>query len=312
MSTGCARQPEPSEVDSLRVALLLAGPENDEGWNQSAYEGLEAIRQRLSATTRKIAVRGTRSEIEQAFVRAADEGFDLVIGHGVEFNAPAASIAGAHPDVAFVTTGGEEVTDNLLSVELRVEEASYCLGILAGHLSKSGRLSALSGEPYEPVKRVVEGFRRGARSVQPGIEVLEDYVGSWSDVALAKEKAFAHADAGADVFFQNADAAGAGVFEACRIRGLLAFGCNRDQKSKAPDLILASAVADIPETFVALAQEVMQGRFRGGRRSIGMNDGKVRVVLNEALRARVPEAAVAVMNAAAASIADGSLRVCDR
>lgn len=293
--TSC--QPSDSSASTFSVALLLAGPENDEGWNQSAYEGLIRIRDELGARTRKVTAR-TRTEIEQALERAAEEGFDLVIGHGFEFNAPAFEIAQAYPEVHFVTTGGTESRDNLATVVLRLEEASYALGVLAGHLTRTHKLSALSGEEFEPVKRVVEGFRQGLQSVDPEAVVLEEYLGSWEDSALAKEKALAHAEAGADVFFQNVDAAGIGVFEACRARGFLAFGCNRDQSSKAPEVIVASAVADISEVLADLAREVAAGEFRGGLRSFGAADGKVRVTFNPKLQDRVTgEARAAVEEA---------------
>lgn len=280
-SAGCGGNPSEGE-DSFRVALLLAGPENDEGWNQSAFEGLRRIREELSAETRKITAR-TRAEIELAMERAAAEGFDLVIGHGVEFNAPACKIADAYPDCSFVTTGGPESRSNVCSLVLRLEEAAYQLGVLAGQLSESGIVSAISGMEFEPVRRVVAGFRHGLLSVAPEAKVLEEYLGSWEDSSLAKETAVAHAERGADVFFQNADAAGVGVFEACRSRSHYAFGCNRDQSPKAPDVILASAVADIPESLLFLASEVKNGTFAGGIRSFGIAEGKVRVGWNEAL-----------------------------
>ena len=158
------------------------------------------------------------------------------------------------------------------------------------------------------MQRTAAAFAAGARSVRPDVRILEDYLGSWEDVALAKEKALAHAAAGADVFFQNCDAAGAGIFEACRQKGALAFGCNRDQAAKAPDVIVASAVGDIPKILLELATEAKEGRFRGGARSFGMKEQEVRVVFNEALRAKVPAEARAAVEAACAAIARGELK----
>ena len=298
---------EPPSTAPLRVALLLSGPENDEGWNQSAWEGLQKIEQELHADVRKVTARKA-AEIEQAFAAAAASGFTLVFGHGFEFNAPAATIAAAWPEVKFVTSGGPATAANLASVELRTGEAAWQLGLLAAHLTKSGVVSSLHGEAFEPVKRAAAAFAAGARSVKPEITVLEEYLGSWEDTVLAKEKALAHAAKGADVFFQNADAAGAGVFEACRAKGALAFGFNRDQTKKAPDVIVASGVVDFPDLLLSLATEVRDGKFTGGARSFGLKEGKVRVVLNPALEKRVPAEARKAMEAAAAAILKGELR----
>ena len=148
---GCA--PEQNGDETFSVVLLLAGPENDGGWNQAAYEGLQLVRERLGARTRKITAR-TRSEIEFALTRAAEEGADLVIGHGFEFNEPAAQAARAWPEVAFVTMGGLHSSANLATVVLRLEEAAFQLGVLAAHATETGTLSAISGAEFEPVRRV--------------------------------------------------------------------------------------------------------------------------------------------------------------
>lgn len=307
----CGEAPPPAGARPFAVALLLAGPENDEGWNQQAFDGLQQIERELGAKVRKVTAKSA-VEIEQALAAAASNDFALVFGHGFEFNAPAAGAARAFPDVDFVTTGGTLVADNLAAVVLRNEEASYQLGVLAGHLTKSGVVSSLHGEAFEPVKRVAAAFAAGARSVRADVRVVEEYLGSWEDAVLAKEKALAHAAAGADLFFQNVDAAGAGIFEAARAKGALAFGCNRDQAGKAPDVIVASAVAEIPKLMVELAKESRDGTFRGGARSFGLAEGDVRIAFNPALADRVPAAARAAMEAAAAAIARGELSVVPR
>jgi len=73
-------------------------------------------------------------------------------------------------------------------------------------------------------------------------------------------------------------------------------------------VIVASAVGDIPKILLELATEVKEGRFRGGARSFGMKEQEVRVVFNDALRARVPAEARAAVEAACAAIARGDLK----
>jgi len=53
---------------------------------------------------------------------------------------------------------------------------------------------------------------------------------------------------------------------------------------------------------------VKEGRFRGGARSFGMKEQEVRVVFNEALRAKVPAEARAAVETACAAIARGDLK----
>src|SRR5688572_20872367 len=118
----CSGESDPGR-GGFKVALLLAGPENDEGWNQSAFEGLALIERQLGADVRKVRA-STAVQIEQALSEAAQQGFALVFGHGFEFNAPAARVAAAWPEVKFATSGGTASAPNLATVVLRTEEAA--------------------------------------------------------------------------------------------------------------------------------------------------------------------------------------------
>src|SRR5262245_61253046 len=122
LAAACDRAAAPAGAKpgapELSVALLLAGPENDEGWNQAAFEGLQRIEKELGARVRKVGARSA-SEIEQAFTQAAQQRFDLVYGHGAEFNEPAARVAAQWPGVKFATSGGTKTSENLAVVEPR-------------------------------------------------------------------------------------------------------------------------------------------------------------------------------------------------
>ena len=78
------------------------------------------------------------------------------------------------------------------------------------------------------------------------------WIGSWNDVAAAKEAGVALLGRGVDILIHNTDAASFGVFQAVREardagRNVWAMGMNLDQNDVAPELILWSAMIKIPE-----------------------------------------------------------------
>ena len=95
-------------------------------------------------------------------------------------------------------------------------------------------------------------------------------------------------DQGADFLLHNADAAGQGVFQAARERGVLAFGSNADQSAAAPDTILASAVLSLPAAFLEMAQETRDGTFRGRVVRENLANGAIGLVYNPRLESLVP------------------------
>src|SRR3954451_19061530 len=68
----------------FRVALLTPGPITDQSWNAGAYNGLKAIRDSLGAQISHIQTK-TPAEFEENFRQYGAQGYQLVIGHGFEF-----------------------------------------------------------------------------------------------------------------------------------------------------------------------------------------------------------------------------------
>ena len=108
------------------------------------------------------------------------------------------------------------------------------LGVLAARMSETGKIGGIAGFDFPIIVSQMESYRLGAESVNPDIEVTTVYIGSFEDVATAKEAAFAQFSAGVDVIFHIADAAGIGVVQAAEEEGVWAIGWGLDQNSIAP------------------------------------------------------------------------------
>lgn len=256
-----ARDAEPVGTTAFRVALLTPGPISDQAWNSSAYEGLLRIRDTLGAEVSHIQTR-TPAEFDENFRQYGAKEFALVIGHGFEFQDAAQRVGPEYPATIYATTGGSGVGPNIAPMSFAFDEPSYLAGIAAAAVSRSGVLGAIGGTELPPVRTSFLAFAEGARSVNPKVRVLTSYIGNWEDAGAGKEQALAQIARGADVIFQNADAAGLGIFQAVReARGVWIIGANADQNSIAPAVTLGSVVIDIPHAFLLLAREVQEQRF---------------------------------------------------
>jgi len=142
--------------------------------------------------------------------------------------------------------------------------------------------------------------------VNPKVEVITSYIGNWDDVSAGKEQALAQINRGVDVLFQNADAAGLGIFQAAKEKRVYAFGTNANQNDVAPDVILGSVVIDLPKAFMLLGREMQSGTFKGRVISLGVKEDVVRLVLNPALQAKIPAAAIAASDSVGALLRAGT------
>ncbi len=242
--------------DPFRVALLTPGPVSDQSWNGGAYAGLQRIRDSLGAQISHIQTR-TPAEFEENFRQYGAQGYDLVFGHGFEFQDAAVRVAPQFPRTIYVTTSGNQVRENVAGMTFAFEEASYLAGMVAGATTRSNVIGIIGGTELPPVKASFVAFEKGARAVNPEARVLTSYIGNWDDVSAGKEQALAQIGRGADVIFQNADAAGLGVFQAARERGRVhVIGSNADQNGVAPEVTLGSVVIDLPQALTFVAREV--------------------------------------------------------
>lgn len=295
-----------SGAPSFRVALLTPGPISDQSWNGGAYQGLMRIRDSLGATVSHIQTK-TPAEFEEQFRQYGAQGYDLVFGHGFEFQDAAKRVGPDFPKTIYITTSGSTSGTNVAGIEFAFADASYLAGMVAGSMTKTNVLGVIGGTELPPVKESFTAFARGAKAVNPRVTVLTSYVGNWDDVSAGKEQALAQIGRNADIIFQNADAAGLGVFQAAReSKQALVIGSNSNQNAVAPEITIGSVVIDLPHAFLTVAREVKEKRFKPRVIRLGSESDVITLVLNPALQSRIPPATLHAVDSARVAIRGGT------
>ena len=300
MFNSCGRQPSTA---GFRVGLVTPGSISDAAWNSGAYAGLEQVRDSLGVMVSHVEAR-TPAEQEEALRAYAAQGYSLVFGHGFEFQGPAERVAAQYPNTVFIVTSGERVQGKVAPLVFRLSEASYLAGMVAGGMTKTGKIGFIGGIELPPIHDAEVAWEAGAKAVNPMVQSRVTYLNSFDDIAAGREATLAMIQLGVDMFHHNADAAALGMFQAVKeSAGAFAFGANSDQAPLAPQRVLGSAVIDLPRAFLAVAREVRSGRFVPKVESFGLASGVIRYVPNPALSPSIPSALAARVAAAADSIA---------
>ena len=283
MVNGVCTQPvQAADGEGLKVALLLSGAANDQGWNQTAYEGTQKACEKYGyelAYTENLEV----ADISAAFADYASAGYDVVIGHGYEFGDPALEVAETYPDTKFICTEADASADNVASYVMACEQTAYVDGIIAASTSESGKLGAIGPIPGDSLVKIINGYEDGAKSVNPDIEVQTAWTNSFVDTQLAQEAAKAMIDNGVDVIKHCANACGNGAMTAAVEAGIWCQGDSYDQSSLAPDNILDSAIYNLDVVIDTALGSVADGSFEGDVYNLGMADGAVEVLLSDNL-----------------------------
>ena len=292
LALGCRNaEVDPDGASAFRVALLTPGPITDQAWNSSAHQGLERIRDSLGADISHIQTK-TPAEFEENFRQYGAKGFSLVIGHGFEFQDAAQRVGPEYPATTYLTTGGTGVGPNIAALSFAFDEPSYLAGMAAAAVTKSGVLGTIGGTELPPVTASFRAF-----------------IGNWDDAGAGKEQALAQIARRADVIFQNADAAGLGIFQAVReTRDVWIIGSNADQNGVAPAVTLGSVVIDLPHAFLLVAREVKAGTFTPRVVRLDTSSDVVKWVPNPALKV-VPAAMAARIDSTRALLAGHRLTI---
>jgi basic membrane protein A and related proteins len=249
----------------FKVGLLSPGSVNDQGWNSIAYGALKRIESELGAEISYVELKQDPASYEKAFRDFASQGYQMILGHGNEFQDAAIAVAKDYPKTQFFISSSRVHEPTVTGLNTASDQTFYLMGVTAAKLCKAAGL--VGGMEIPPVSEAFIGFVNGARSVKPDFKYFQTYIGNFDDAAAAKEAALGMIAQGADCIVPDADVAGQGAYQAVVEKGpnIWTFGAFTPATKSAPGQVLANYTSDYGQGIVAMAKEVKDGTFKGGK-----------------------------------------------
>ncbi len=292
VTTAPAAEQQP---EKLKVALVHYGVFTDKSWGQGAYEGfMKAVEENdLEYATTEMLPQG---EWESTFRDYASKGFDLVVGTDSGMDEAAKVVGEEYPDTFFLTDSGRYANGkNVGSIAIAEWQEGYLGGTVMAMLTKAKKIGFIGGTDHPVITAVATGIKATAAEIDPEIEVMESYVGSWTDVQKAKELASAMLDAGADYIMPKADAGSVAAIEVAAERGAYAVGSTGDMTSVDPEHVVASARARNDEAVYRAVSLFADGKLTPEVLVWGVAEGVVDIVWNPKFQEMYPEVYDATM-----------------
>lgn len=265
-------------AEPFRVAVVMPSSINDLAFSQSMYDALILIQQEMGGPEYfEFVYSDNMFVVDDAAAALRDyatQGFDLVIGHGSQYGSSLQEIAPDFPETAFAwgTTVETFGQPNIFAYEAASHQGGYVNGVLAASLTQSKVVGVVGPIETGDAKLYVDGFVAGVKATDPSITVNVNYIGSFSDVALASEAANTHIAAGADVMTGTAQMV-VGAIGVAQENGVLWLGTQSNQSSLAPDIVVASQVYHW-EVVVREIMDLIAGGTLGGKSFvINLGDG---------------------------------------
>jgi basic membrane lipoprotein Med (substrate-binding protein (PBP1-ABC) superfamily) len=248
------------------------------------------------------------ADYERVMRQYAEKGNALVVGESFAVEAAARKVAKDYPKVAFLMgSSGKPQEPNFAVFDNYIQEPAYLTGMIAGGMSRSGKIGMVGGFPIPEVNRLMNAFMAGAKEVNPKAEFMVTFINSWFDPPKAKEAAFAMIDKGADVMYAERF----GVSDAAKERKVLAIGNVINTQDKYPDTVVASALWNMEPTIDAALKAVKANAFKAedyGKYSTMRYAGSELAPLGT-FEKKVPAELAAKLRARMKEIADGKFAV---
>jgi basic membrane protein A len=251
---------------------------NDLAFSQSMYDALLRIQEEMGGEGAFEFVYSENMFVVDDAAAAirdyASQGFDLVIAHGSQYGSSLQEIAPDFPDTSFAwgTTVDTFGLPNVFAYEAASQEGGFVNGVLAATLSESNVIGVVGPIETGDAKLYVDGFRSGVLSVKPDASVNVNYIGSFSDVALASEAANTHISAGADVLTGTAQMV-VGAIGVAEENNVLWFGTQSNQSSLAPAIVVASQVYHWEVVLRDMISQIQAGTLGGEAFVINLANG---------------------------------------
>ena len=258
-----------SEGEGIRVAIVAPSGENDLAFTQSIVDGVDCL-----DGVSEVAITPGTFIVEDAGValrQYAEDGYDLVVGHGSQYGGLVEEIAGDFPDTAFawgtaVDTFG---LPNVSAYTAASDEGGYVLGVAAAELGSN--VGIVGPIEVGDAKLYVDGFRLGAEA--GGAEVNVVYIESFADVQLASETATGFVSNGADILTGTAQMT-VGAISVAQNEDVLWFGTQSNQTGAAADgVVAANQVYRWEVALQLLVDDINDGVLGGSSYEINLENG---------------------------------------
>ena len=290
--------------DPLKVGFVYVGPVGDHGWTYMHDIGRQAVETHFGDAVETIYVESVPEgpDAERVMRGMIAEGADMIFTTSFGYMEQTLRVAIENPDVIFEHATGYKTAPNVSVYSSRFYEGRYVQGVIAGHMSDTGKAGYIASFPIPEVIRGINAFYLGATTVNPDFDIDVVWVNTWYDPGKEADAAKVLIAGGADIITQHTDSPS--PLATAAAAGVKGFGQASDMIQFAPDTQL-TAILDIwGPYYIERIQAVIDQTWMTTSTWGGMNTGMVGM----ADYTNMPPELVGVAQQLEADIASGKLQ----
>ncbi|MBS4174961.1 BMP family ABC transporter substrate-binding protein [Bacillus sp. FJAT-49736] len=282
---GCAApQKSEKQAKKIKIGIMLSDVGlGDQSFSDAAFNGLSKARDELGILFDYRELKDSKT-YENGIEQLVKEGNDVVIGLGFAVQADLEKVAKKYPKQKFILVDSVSTLPNVTSITFREDQGSFLAGALAALTSKSNKLGFIGGDDVELIHKFENGFKQGARFINPKIKVESVYAGDFGNDKLGAEIARKMIHNGTDVLYAAAGFTGVGVLRTAEEYDKYAIGVDSDQYFYAEKAVISSMQKNIDIALYQVAKNLVdhkglqKGQIQLGLKENGIGLAPIRVI----------------------------------
>ncbi len=273
---GCAEKY--SEDVSFRVGFVTdTGGIDDKSFNQGTWEGVQKYAEEnkwKEGRQYKYIQSNEEADYIPNLSAFGDDNYNIVIAAGFLFGDSMTEVAPQYPDTNFTIIDMVVAQPNVASVVFAEEQGSFLVGVAAARATKTKKVGFIGGVDFDLIRKFHAGFAAGVHSVDPTIEVIDQYAGDFGNPGLGQQIASTMYDQGVDVIYHAAGGTGNGAINEAKGRrengeDVWVIGVDKDQyedgkMADGKSAVLTSMMKRVDVAAYNMIQAAKDGKFPGG------------------------------------------------
>jgi len=187
------------EEKKIKAAWIYVGPIGDYGWTHAHDVGRRICEATFPWLETAYAESVSEADVERYIDMFISEGYNVIFTTSFGFMTATIEAGEKHPDVIFFHCSGYMRRPNVGTYFAEFYQLYYLNGLMAGALTKTGKIGYIAAHPIPEVIRHINAFTLGVREVNPNATVYVRWLFKWYDPAGARAAAEALINEGCDV-----------------------------------------------------------------------------------------------------------------
>lgn len=244
----------------IKAGFIYVGPIGDYGWSHAHDVARQIVDKEFPWLTTVYVESVAEGDVGPTIDKLVNnEHCNVIFTTSFGFMDGTLAAAKKYPDVIFAHCSGFKRAPNMATYMADFYQVYYLNGLMAGALSKTGKIGYVGAFPIPELKRHIGAFTIGVREVNPQAEVHVRWIFEWFNPAAAKEATEALIAEGCDAFAFTEDTPT--VVQVAGENGLISFAHYSPMYKFSPEYCVSGQLVHWEKIYEDFLEKIYKGVY---------------------------------------------------